>query len=107
MGDFLRPEALDDLFAFGQNLAKAQAAFPKLVDRETLGEYLCNQGELAPVNSVVGGILANEVLKAVSKKGDPVDNLFLFSIANGVGTIEKLAPVVKKTRVMSDLAKQV
>ena len=35
-------------------------------------------------------MLANEVLKAVSGKGDPINNLFLFSLTDGAGVIEQV-----------------
>jgi ubiquitin-like 1-activating enzyme E1 A len=40
------------------------------------------------INAVVGGILANDLLKAVSKKGEPIHNLFMYSLADGVGSVE-------------------
>lgn len=40
------------------------------------------------VNAVVGGILANDLLKALSAKGEPLRNLFLYSISDGVGSVE-------------------
>ena len=106
MGDFLDPRDSADIMAFGQNLAKTQGAFPKVLDTETLQDYLASPEEMAPVNSIVGGVLANEVLKAISGKGDPFDNLFLYSMANGAGIVEKLAPVVHITAPMSSLASQ-
>ena len=33
------------------------------------------------VNAIVGGVLANEVLKAVSGRGEPLDNLFMYRCA--------------------------
>lgn len=57
---------------------------------ETLEEYVLGTAELPPVNAVVGGVLANEVLKAVSKRGEPVNNFFFFSLADNVGLIESL-----------------
>ena len=68
-----------------------------MLDRDTLEAYLSSSEELAPVNAIVGGVLANEVLKAVSKKGEPFDNLFLYSMADGGGVIEKLAPAVTES----------
>ena len=101
---FLDPKESSDLLAFGYNLAKTQGAPPKVLDTQTLQDYLENPDEFAPVNSIVGGILANEVLKAVSGKGNPFDNLFLYSMATGAGVVEKLAPAVKIVASMSALA---
>ncbi len=57
---------------------------------EVLREYVLGTSELPPVNAVVGGVLANEVLKSFSKKGEPINNFFFFSLADNVGLIESL-----------------
>ena len=105
-GSFLDPKDSADILAFGHNLAKTQGALPKVLDRETLQDYLESPEEMAPVNSIVGGVLANEVLKAISGKGDPFDNLFLYSMSTGAGIVEKLACAVKVVAPMSSLASQ-
>lgn len=46
----------------------------------------------AQVSAVLGGVLANEVLKAVSRRGDPVNNFFFFCLADGAGVIERIVP---------------
>ena len=104
VGDFLASQDSADILAFGYNLAKTQGALPKVIDIETLQDYLEGTEEMAPVNSIVGGVLANEVLKAVSGRGEPYDNLFLYSMADGGGFIERLAPPVKIVASMSALA---
>ena len=46
------------------------------------------------VAAIVGGALANDVVRAVSKKGVPaVDNLFCFSLVDGKGVVERLGEV--------------
>lgn len=35
-------------------------------------------GELAPVCAILGGIIAQEIIKAVSQKEVPLNNIFLF-----------------------------
>lgn len=44
------------------------------------------------VCSVAGGVLANEVLKSISRKGEPAANFYFYgtSILNGAGVIEKV-----------------
>ena len=59
-----------------------------------LEEYVIGNAELAPVNAVLGGVLANEVLKAVSHKGEPVKNFFFFSLGDNVGLVETLGEIV-------------
>ena len=49
------------------------------------------------VAAVVGGALANDVVRAVSKKGSPaVDNLFCFSLVDGKGVVERLGEVAAR-----------
>ena len=62
-GHFLRPEEATDLIAFNTSLAKGEGTSPKLLDQATLEAYLGCPDELPPVNAIVGGVLANEVLK--------------------------------------------
>lgn len=61
---------------------------------DILEEYVMGTVELPPVNAVLGGVLANEVLKAVSHKGEPVNNFFFFSLGENVGLVETLGEVV-------------
>ena len=46
--------------------------------------------ESPAVAAVAGGVLAQEMLRAVTKVGEPVRNAFFFSAANGQGTVENL-----------------
>ncbi len=57
-----------------------------------VASYAFGAAELPPVNAVVGGVAANEVLKAISHKGEPVNNFFFYSLSNGVGQIETIRP---------------
>ena len=61
-----------------------EATSPKLLDHEILqpealkGLAKVASAEIAPVTSVLGGILGNEVIKAISGKGEPANNTVLF-----------------------------
>ena len=48
-------------------------------------------GELSPVCAVVGGVLAQEVIKAVSQKDKPLNNFFLFDGYSSEGVVETIA----------------
>ena len=48
--------------------------------------------ELSPVCAVVGGVLAQEVIKALSAKDRPYTNSFLYDGQQGSGIIELLRP---------------
>jgi ubiquitin-like 1-activating enzyme E1 A len=61
-----------------------------VMPEEALAEFVLGVAELPPVNAVLGGVLANEMLKAVSHKGEPINNFFFFSLADNVGLVETL-----------------
>eukprot|EP00252_Welwitschia_mirabilis_P008825 TRINITY_DN2102_c0_g3_i1.p1 TRINITY_DN2102_c0_g3~~TRINITY_DN2102_c0_g3_i1.p1 ORF type:complete len:329 (-),score=85.45 TRINITY_DN2102_c0_g3_i1:117-1070(-) len=46
--------------------------------------------ELPPVCAIIGGILGQEVIKAMSGKGDPLKNFFFFDVMDGKGIIEDI-----------------
>ncbi|MCO5569322.1 hypothetical protein L7F22_023034 [Adiantum nelumboides] len=46
--------------------------------------------ELPPVCAIIGGILGQEVLKALSGKGEPLKNFFFFDPSDGKGIIEEI-----------------
>ncbi len=48
--------------------------------------------ELSPVCAVVGGVLAQEVIKAISAKDRPYTNTFLYDGRQSTGVIELLHP---------------
>ena len=48
-------------------------------------------GEIAPVAAVTGGVLAQEVVKAVSRKDVPLINLFVYNPVDGTGYVENFA----------------
>eukprot|EP00891_Asterochloris_glomerata_P009482 jgi/Astpho2/9482/Aster-x1580 len=81
-----------DLPKLQQQLSTLQAAhkttakfkiLPALVQEFAEGTY-----EMPAVNAVLGGVLANEMLKAVSSKGTPVLNFFLYSLTDAQGVIQ-------------------
>ncbi len=48
--------------------------------------------ELSPVCAVVGGVLAQEIIKAISAKDRPYSNSFLYNARQNTGIIELLHP---------------
>ncbi len=44
---------------------------------------IANHPEVSPVSAVLGGILGNEVIKALTGKGEPANNIMLFNGLNG------------------------
>ena len=65
---------------------------PSVLPDEQLVAYASAMGEMPAICAVVGGVLANEVIKAVGRRGAPaVDNFFLYSLAEGgVGAVERM-----------------
>jgi ubiquitin-like 1-activating enzyme E1 A len=61
-----------------------QVTSPTLLEHELLQEDALTQlaatatAEVAPVCAVLGGMLGNEVIKAISGKGEPANNTVLF-----------------------------
>ncbi|GAA0163443.1 ubiquitin-protein ligase [Lithospermum erythrorhizon] len=53
---------------------------------------LAETTEFPPVCSILGGVLAQEVIKAVSGKGTPLKNCFFFDAKNGKGIVEDISP---------------
>jgi len=48
-------------------------------------------GELSPVCAVVGGVLAQEVIKAISQKDAPLNNFFVYNGVNDDGMVTKIS----------------
>ncbi|GFT63246.1 SUMO-activating enzyme subunit 1 [Nephila pilipes] len=57
------------------------------ISDEMLG---CVFGELSPVCAVIGGVLANEIIKGISHKGDPIHNFLLFDGETCTGAVETI-----------------
>ncbi|XP_015930898.1 SUMO-activating enzyme subunit 1 [Parasteatoda tepidariorum] len=52
----------------------------------------CVFGELAPICAAVGGILANEIIKGISKQGEPLCNFLFFDGDECTGAVERIMP---------------
>ena len=59
-------------------------------DASDASDAECVVAESPAVAAVAGGVLAQEMLRAVTKVGEPVRNAFFFSAADGQGTVENL-----------------
>lgn len=56
-----------------------------------LERLLMDTSEYPPVCAIIGGILGQEVIKAISGKGDPLKNFFFFDAMDGKGLIEDIS----------------
>ncbi|GLC36363.1 hypothetical protein PLESTB_000769800 [Pleodorina starrii] len=88
----LLPEGLVESFVLDAAAPSSPAAAepqsePEAAEAAAAAEPL---GELAPVCAVVGGVVANNVLRAVSHVGPPLRNLFCYSllVRDGLGMEE-------------------
>ncbi|XP_015262605.1 PREDICTED: SUMO-activating enzyme subunit 1 [Gekko japonicus] len=52
----------------------------------------CCFSEMASVCAVVGGVLGQEIVKALSQRDAPLNNFFFFDGMKGSGVVERLAP---------------
>lgn len=87
-----RPAQSEDLSEIKQIIQKhiTQAKLAKLnVPDDLIEEFLCDE-HLPAVNAICGGVLANEMLKAVSHKGEPVNNFFFFGLSDGAGVVQRV-----------------
>jgi hypothetical protein len=83
-----------DAVALEQTARETAAAAGTDGDRtvQAASAYALSDRELPAVNAVMGGLLANEVLKSISHKGAPVNNWLFYSLSSGVGQIECTQP---------------
>ncbi|KAK9835508.1 hypothetical protein WJX74_002008 [Apatococcus lobatus] len=71
-------------------LIAREGASGELFSEPLLDEFLCGNQGLAAVNAVLGGVLANEILKAVSHRGEPLNNFMYFCLLDGAGVVEHI-----------------
>jgi len=74
-------------------LEKNSVSQDSLVDSETVLSMFSDavhRTELSPVCAVAGGIVGQEILKAISKKRSPLNNAFFFDGITGGGLVKKL-----------------
>lgn len=63
------------------------------LDVSKLGdEFLgCCYGELSPVCAILGGVISQEIIKAVSQKDNPFNNFFFYNGVSGDGVVESIS----------------
>lgn len=81
--DYEKLRQLRDRLCSDEGPVKAQ-----LCD-EMVEDYLATSQEFAPINAIVGGVLAQEALKAISGKGEPLNNFFFYELDTGEGRVVK------------------
>ena len=71
-----------------KHIAPAKACKMQVPDAAT-AEFLCAE-RLPTVNAICGGVLAKELLEAVSHKGEPVNDLFFCSLSDSSGIVQRV-----------------
>ncbi|CAI0446493.1 unnamed protein product, partial [Linum tenue] len=74
-----------------RKLCEAQSVSESFVPDTLLERLVIGSIEFPPVCAIIGGILGQEVIKAISGKGDPVKNFFYFDVVDGKGVIEDIS----------------
>ena len=63
---------------------------PEDVVRQKVAEHASH--ELSPVCAIVGGIIGAELIKLISGKDPPMNNVFLFDGHKSEGVVHRLGP---------------
>lgn len=74
-----------------KELCEAQSFNESHVPDALLERLVSDTSEFPPVCAILGGILGQEVIKAISGKGDPLKNFFFFDAIDGKGIIEDIS----------------
>ncbi|GMH38448.1 hypothetical protein BSKO_06332 [Bryopsis sp. KO-2023] len=82
------PGDMDEMLSTAGRLSGGQPWNGTSLDERTLCQYVCGVGELPPVSAVIGGVLANEIVKAIGGNSEPLRNFFFYSILDGKGVAE-------------------
>nr|AHA87176.1 ubiquitin-activating enzyme [Gracilariopsis lemaneiformis]AHA87177.1 ubiquitin-activating enzyme [Gracilariopsis lemaneiformis] len=79
---------MTELYAELSESKKSKRTNTKLIER------VANTASaiLGPVCAIVGGMWGREVIKIVSGKGEPLNNLFFFNAETSAGSVERVGP---------------
>nr|ACU20410.1 unknown [Glycine max] len=80
------------LLKLKKEICTTQSLNESQVPDSLLKRLVTNATEFPPVCAIIGGILGQEVIKAISGKGDPLKNFFFFDAFDGKGIIEDISP---------------
>ncbi|CAN6464740.1 unnamed protein product [Victoria cruziana] len=83
---------LQSVLELWKDMCKSNSVEESLIPLGLLERLLVFTEEHPPVCAIIGGILGQEVIKAISGKGEPLKNFFFFDTATGKGTIEDICP---------------
>ncbi|PHU15548.1 SUMO-activating enzyme subunit 1B-1 [Capsicum chinense] len=84
---------LPNVLKLRKELCEAQCMNESQIPDLLLQRLLAARVEFPPVCAIIGGVLGQEVIKAISGKGDPLKNFFLFDAMDGKGIIEDISNI--------------
>ncbi|KMT17753.1 hypothetical protein BVRB_2g035030 [Beta vulgaris subsp. vulgaris] len=82
---------LPNVLKLRKELCEAQLFSESQIPDSLLERLLSGKMEFPPVCAIIGGILGQEVIKAISCKGEPIKNFFYFDAVDGKGVIEDIS----------------
>lgn len=82
---------LPNVLKLKKELCEAQVFSESQIPDSLLERLLLGKTEFPPVCAIIGGILGQEVIKAISCKGEPIKNFFYFDAMDGKGVIEDIS----------------
>ncbi|GAB2289377.1 SUMO-activating enzyme subunit 1B-1 [Dionaea muscipula] len=85
------PSDYPDVLMLRNQLCEAHSLSDSQIPDSLLERLVAGKLEFPPVCAILGGILGQEVIKAISGKGDPLKNFFLFDAMDGKGIIEDIS----------------
>lgn len=82
---------LSGVLKLKQEICEAHSLSESHIPDSLLKRLVTSTREFPPVCAILGGILGQEVIKAISGKGDPLKNFFFFDAMDGKGIIEDIS----------------
>lgn len=76
---------------FRKEICETQSFSESQIPDSLLEGLLSGRMEFPPVCAIIGGIIGQEVIKAISCKGEPLKNFFYFDAMDGKGIIEDIS----------------
>ncbi|ORX92994.1 SUMO-activating enzyme subunit 1 [Basidiobolus meristosporus CBS 931.73] len=87
------PEDTEEILSLRNSFLPTISVDTSVLSDEFLTTLVLNaRADLTPVCAIVGGILAQEILKVLSAKELPVNNFFLYNGLDGTGLVHQVEP---------------
>ncbi|KAB5532162.1 hypothetical protein DKX38_018832 [Salix brachista] len=84
-------EDLPAVLKLKKELCEEQSLNESHIPDTLLERLVMGAKEFPPVCAIIGGTLGQEVIKAISSKGEPLKNFFFFDATDGKGMIEDIS----------------